>query len=119
MRSVIMEGSGQRSVDPLTHLAKTQRHIAALIARGVPLADVFGTVAAKLGQLIGTDGANMVRFEDDGTAAVVAAWGWGSLIPVGTNLSLEGRSVSAMVRDTGRPARIDNYGGVPRPLAAR
>lgn len=114
-----MEKPRQRSADALSRLAKAQRHIATLIARGVPLTEVFDTVATELGQLIDTDGANIVRFEDDGTATVIAAWGWGVVIPAGTNLSLDGRSVSAMVRDTGRPARIDNYAGVPGPLAAR
>ncbi|WP_327002551.1 GAF domain-containing protein [Dactylosporangium sp. NBC_01737] len=118
-----MEDLRKQSADALTQVAEALsalRHIATLIARGVPSAELFNAVAAELGQLIGTDGANIVRYEDDGTATVVAAWGWWHdvPIPVGTSLSLEGRNVSATVRHTGRPARIDSYTNAPGPLAA-
>lgn len=113
-----MEDLRKQSADALTQVAEALsalRHIATLIARGVPSAELFNAVAAELGQLIGTDGANIVRYEDDGTATVVAAWGWWHdvPIPVGTSLSLEGRNVSATVRHTGRPARIDSYTNAP------
>src|SRR4051794_38210953 len=45
---------------------------------------------------------------------------WGELadaFPVGTHLNLEGENVAAMVRDTGQPARIDNYSQITAPMA--
>jgi signal transduction histidine kinase len=67
-------------------------------------------VTAELGRLVGADGANIVRYEPDGTGTIVALWGWpGDLLPIGTRLSLQGPSVSAAVRRTGRAARMDSY----------
>jgi signal transduction histidine kinase len=111
----------ERSHDELTRLVETQgalRRFATLVARGAPPSEVLAAVATELGQLVGTDGVNLVRYEADGTATVVGSWGWlGNLLPLGTNLSLEGRSLSAMVLHSGRPARIDSYADVAGPLA--
>jgi signal transduction histidine kinase len=124
-RSVIMESLYQEkhSVETLTRVADpltALRHIAALIARGVSSAELFDAVAAELGQLLGSDGASVVRYEDHGTATLVGTWGWwpGVPIPAGASLPLEGRSVLATVRRTGRPARIDDYANGPGPPAA-
>ena len=52
----------------------------------------------------------MLRYEDDGSATVVASWGaLGDVLVVGTRMPVEGENVTALVRRTGRPARIDDY----------
>jgi signal transduction histidine kinase len=118
----IVNDSLEHNHEDLAQVVETQtalRRVATLVARGVPPSEILDAVAAELGRLIGTDGAHIVRYEADGTETVVAAWGApGIQIPVGTRLSLEGRSVSATVLRSGRAARIDSYEGAPGPLAA-
>jgi signal transduction histidine kinase len=122
-RSFNMMGSSvQQSVEEFARLVKTQtalRRIATHVAHGAAPAEVLDAVATELGQLIGTDGAHIVRYEADGTATVVAVWGTPDIgIPVGTRLSLDGHNVSATVLKTGRTARMDSYADAPGPLAA-
>ncbi|MEU7872599.1 GAF domain-containing protein [Dactylosporangium sp. NPDC049140] len=117
-----MGSSVQQSVEEFARLAETQtalRRIATPVAHGAAPAEVLDAVATELGQLIGTDGAHIVRYEADGTATVVAAWGTPDIgLPVGTRLPLDGRNVSAKVLQTGRAARMDSYADAPGPLAA-
>src|SRR3712207_8507284 len=53
----------------------------------------------------------MCRYEPDGTATVIGATGDHPFQP-GTNWSLDGPSLTALVRRTQRPARIDDYADV-------
>jgi signal transduction histidine kinase len=109
--------------DSLQQLVETQtalRRVAMLVARGASQTEVLDAIAEELGRLIGTDGAHIVRYEPDGTATVVAAWGASNIqMPVGRNLSLEGRSVTATVLNTGQAARMDSYAGAPGAIAAQ
>jgi signal transduction histidine kinase len=86
------------------------RRVATLMARGRPSTVVFAEVAREVGGLLGAESAWVDRFDDDGNATVVAAWGFaGSDLSVGTRFSLDGDSVVALVHRTGRPARVDDY----------
>jgi signal transduction histidine kinase len=117
-----MAGSLAASRDQLSRLANEQaalRRVATLVARRVPPARVFTAVAEEVGRLLGTDGAGIVRYEPDGTVAVVAGWSRdGERLPAGTRYPIEGYSLSAEVARTGRPARIDSYRDAAGPLAA-
>jgi signal transduction histidine kinase len=86
------------------------RRVATLVARELPSTEVFAEVAREVGLLLHTESAWMHRYEPDGDATVVASWGpGGSDLPAGTRFSLDGDSVAALVRQTGRAARIDDY----------
>src|SRR5258707_8453500 len=86
------------------------RRVATLIARERPSTEVFAEVAREVGELLGAESAWMDRYDDDGKATVVAAWGLGgSDLPVGTRISLDGDSVVALVHRTGRSSRVDDY----------
>jgi signal transduction histidine kinase len=54
----------------------------------------------------------VVRFDDDGWATVLAGWG-DAITPAGQRVSLEGDSVSSLVKRSGRPQRItaDRWSG--------
>jgi signal transduction histidine kinase len=94
------------------------RRVATLVARGSSPAEVFAKVAEEVGRLIGVESAWMQRYEPDGNSTVVAMWGQlADAFPVGTHLNLEGENVAAVVRDTGQPARIDDYSDVTSPMA--
>jgi signal transduction histidine kinase len=60
----------------------------------------------------------VLRYEPDGSATVVAAWGEPALHPTGTQLSLDGDGVAARVLRTGRSARMDSYEASEGSIAA-
>jgi PAS domain S-box-containing protein len=104
------------------HLADEQaalRRVATLVARESSPAQVFAAVAEELGRLLHLDDTRMVRYEDDGTATVVASCGQlAGALPVGTRVRMEGETTSTLVRQTGRPARIDRFTNASGPFAA-
>ena len=117
-----MAGSLEDSRDELGRLADEQaalRRVATLVARGVPPVEVFAAVAEEVGRLLDADTAGIVRYAPDEIVTVVAGWSReGDRLPVGTRYPLEGHNLSALVLQTGGPARIDSYRDAPGPLAA-
>lgn len=99
------------------HLAEVEaehaalRRIAALLARSVPPEEVFEAVVDEVRSLMGVEAAGLVRYEADKTGTVVAVSAEADALVAlpGDKLSTEGRSVTALVLRTGRPARIDDY----------
>ena len=95
------------------------RRVATLVAEERPAAEVFAAVAEEVGRVLQLEDTRMVRYEDDGTATVVASWGeLAGALPVGASLSMEGDSASALVLRTGWPVRIDDFTKAEGPLAA-
>jgi signal transduction histidine kinase len=96
------------------------RRVAVLVARAAPPEEVFAAVAAEVGRLVGIDYTVLSRYDGDGAFEVLADWsrdpdhepGW-----VGTRFELGGRNVPTLVFETGRPARIDDYGQISGPVA--
>jgi signal transduction histidine kinase/CHASE3 domain sensor protein len=115
-----MAGSLEASRGELSRLADEQaalRRVATLVARGVPPAEVFAVVAEEAGRLLGTDTAQVVRF--DGTATLVAGWSRnGDPLLVGARYPIERGTLSAELLRTGQPARIDSYADIPGSMAA-
>jgi signal transduction histidine kinase len=95
------------------------RRVATLVAQAVPPAEIFETVTREVGLLSGADLARMERYEPDGTVTGVAAWSRAEnpQLAVGTRIPLEGVSVAAQVRETGRPVRVDSFARAPGPIA--
>ncbi|GAA4482636.1 hypothetical protein GCM10023191_003100 [Actinoallomurus oryzae] len=89
------------------------RRVATLVARGVSPHEVFETVAAELGHILGADFVVINRFEPDRMETVVGSWKSDecgeAAPPVGSRWSLEGRSLESSVERTGRPARMTDY----------
>ena len=104
---------GELNRAELARLAGEQaalRRVATLVARGRPSSEVFAEVAREVGELLNAESAWMDRYDDDGKATVVASWGAGGReLPVGARFTLDGESVVALVRQTGRSARVDDY----------
>jgi signal transduction histidine kinase len=84
------------------------RRVATLVAREAPPAQIFSAVTEEVERMLGVAVSTMLRYEDDGTAIVVAGGRDGAL-QVGARMSLDGENVTGMVLRTGRPARIDDY----------
>ncbi|WP_082974926.1 GAF domain-containing sensor histidine kinase [Mycobacterium sp. E3247] len=105
----------EASRDELGVLAEQQaalRRVATLVARGVRPSDVFPAVAHELARSLGVANASLWRYENDGTATLVAARDdpvQVAQMPVGSRWSLGGQNIGAMVADSGQPARMDSH----------
>jgi signal transduction histidine kinase len=120
---VAMAIANAQSRSALARLAKEQaalRRVATLVARGVSPEEVFAVVTAEAGQLLGAHLAGMGRYESDQSITVLAAWAAEGedhpLVP--GPWPLQGGDLASTVFQTGRPVRIDDYRGVPGPIAA-
>jgi PAS domain S-box-containing protein len=108
----------KRSEHDLRRLAAEQtalRRVATLVAREATLDDVFAALAEEVARFLELPLIVTVRYEPDGTAIVIGAWG--EPFPVGSSWTLEGTSVTASVFHTGRPARIEDYSDLPGTIA--
>jgi signal transduction histidine kinase len=107
----VMGGSLERGRDELAGLASEQaalRRVATLVARAAPPPAVFAAVAEEVGRLIQVERAFVIRYDADETVTVVGASSTGEdAPPIGTRYTPGPRSVTALVRETGRAARID------------
>jgi PAS domain S-box-containing protein len=95
------------------------RRVATLVARGVPQDELFGAVTEEVGRLLGTDLAGMIRYEADTTVTPVAAWSAaGPHPPLPDCWATEEGDPTTMIAETRRPARVDDWTGVPGPISA-
>jgi PAS domain S-box-containing protein len=114
--------SNTTSREQITLLAEEQaalRRVATLVARESPPAETFAVVAEEVARLLGVEDTTIFRYEDDWTATVVADRAGDREVPlaIGSRMSLEGESATALVRRTGRPARVDDFSTATGPLA--
>jgi PAS domain S-box-containing protein len=95
------------------------RRVATLVAEGAPPPAVFDAVATEIVDLLGADGATLCRYESGEEITIVAQRGRNpELIPPGTRTSDTGESVTALVRRSQRPARIEKHGAATGAAAA-
>ena len=108
------------STDESRVLAEEQaalRRVATLVARGVPAGELFRAVTGEVGRLLSAPYVHLIRYEPDDTATALAAFGTGRILPAGTRLNLGGKNATTLVFETGRSARIDDYGDASGPFA--
>jgi signal transduction histidine kinase len=89
------------------------RRVATLVAGGAPPEEVFTAVTAEVGRLLEVDFTHLCRYDPDGAATTAGVWnpaGGVRPVPGETRWSLGGWNVTTLVFETGRPARIDDYG---------
>src|ERR1700758_3371273 len=124
----MLEASQERlraSRDRLRQLARHQtalRRVAELVAREAEPAEVFNAVAEEMANILNVYNATVGRY--DGDDIVIAALGRPEIdLPnppaVGERFPLDGDHVAAIVRRTGRPARIDSHEHAAGASAAR
>lgn len=116
-----MAGSLDASQGELRRLLEQQsalRRVATLVARTVPSSEVFEVVTREVGLVSGGDVARMERYETDGSVTGIAGWSRDAgQLAVGTRFTLEGVSIAALVRESGRPVRIDSFAEASGPIA--
>ena len=86
------------------------RRVATLVAEGAAPTNVLAVVAEEVARVVNVWGVSIVRYEADGTATELANYTeQGQVLAIGTRWFLDGVSVVGDVRESGRPARIDDY----------
>lgn len=88
------------------------RRVATLVAEGAAPPVVFDAVAGEMGSLLDADHLLVCRYEPGIELTVLAHRGSSAEeVPPGVRISHEGDSVEAVVRRSGRSARMENYEG--------
>jgi len=108
----VFYGVGRDITDRVVANAEMEalRRIATLTAEGANPERLFGVVAEEVGRVIGVPLVSVARFEGDGTATECASYSpAGPAFPIGSRWSLDGTNVLRLVRDSCRPARIDDH----------
>jgi signal transduction histidine kinase len=101
--------------EDLRRLAEEQaalRRVATLVAEAAPPSEIFAAVAEEVSSILELPGIELARYGDDATATVISTSG-NPPFPTGSVWALEDPSVMAKVFSSSRPARIDDYTGLP------
>jgi GAF domain-containing protein len=108
------------SREALSRLAAEQaalRRVATLVAGQASPDEIYAAVVEEVARLLLADRGAVVRYEPDDTLTVTAYWSTdGTDVPIGTRIPLAGDVVTATVRETGRPIRIDTYEELSGPI---
>src|SRR5919106_4663314 len=91
------------------------RRVATLVAQAADPWAVFGAVAEEVGRLLSADTTALSRYEADDTFSLVARWSAsGEQLPLRHQIPIDRGAITKLVRDTGRPARLDEPADAPR-----
>ena len=94
------------------------RQVATLVARESSPGRLFAVVAEQVAQVFDVPLVRLVRYEPDGLAVVGAfSEGDDEPFPIGSRWPLDTPGVAAIVRETGRPARVEDYAQMPGQIA--
>jgi signal transduction histidine kinase len=95
------------------------RRVATVVARGASREEVFEAIAREVGLLVGVEEILMMRYEDERSATVLA-----TAMPLadfarGSRQRLGGENLATRVRETGEPARIDDFRKAGGPIGEK
>jgi GAF domain-containing protein len=112
----------ERAEERARELATEQaalRQVATLVARESSPDQLFAVVAEQVAQIFDVPHVRLVRYEPDGSF-VVGGFSEGDHepFPIGSRWPLDSPGVTATVRQTGRPARVEDYTHVTGEVAA-
>jgi signal transduction histidine kinase len=97
----------QTQLEWLANEQAALRRVATLVASGVPYEQVLSAVAEEVARLAAADFVQIVRYDPDGTAVRVAAWGaQAANLEIGASYSTGGHNIITLVLRNGKPARI-------------
>jgi len=112
--TAIANAQAEQRLRELADIQEALRRLATLVARGEPPETVFAAATREALRYFGGGIARMIRYEPDGTATLLAREG--TTYPELVGGPFEGyppTGLTAVVRRTGRPARVDDYRDVP------
>jgi signal transduction histidine kinase len=108
--TAIANAAARAEVQRLAEEQAALRRIAMLVAKGASATTVFDAVAAEMEGLLDADAVALCRYEGADEITIVARRGLGAeRMPPGTRVSDAGQNVTAIVRCSERPARIENF----------
>ena len=106
--TAVANAEARAEVERLADEQAALRRVATLVAEGASPTAVFDAVAAEMERLLDADRVALNRYEAGDEVTVVAHRGSeAARLPPGSRVSAEGGSVSSLVRDTERPARLE------------
>jgi signal transduction histidine kinase len=108
--TAIANADARAEVERLAEEQAGLRRVAVLVAEGASPTAVFDAVAGEMEGLLDADGVTVSRYEPGDEITVLAHHGSNaSRVPPGTRVSPEPESVTAIVRRTEQPARMEHY----------
>ena len=118
LSSAIANTESRAELSKLIDEQTALRRVATLVAQGVPSQQMFAAVTEEVGQLLPAEFAILGRYEPDNAVTTVAAWNrTGNAWPhVGSRWPVEGRNLTTILLETGRPARMDSYADASGPV---
>jgi GAF domain-containing protein len=112
----------ERTEERARELATEQaalRQVATLVAREASPDQLFAVVAEQVARIFHVPHVRLTRYDPDGSVVVGGfSDGEDEPFPVGSRWPTNSPGVTATVRKTGRPARIEDYAPVPGEVAA-
>lgn len=110
----------RKQADALARQQTALRRVATLVARGADPADVYPRAVRELARGLSVEHVTLAEFRPEGDAVVLATHDGGKArLAAGERVPLDGDNLTLRVRDTGAPARIDDYTDVEGSLATR
>jgi len=95
------------------------RQVATLVARESSPDQLFAAVARQVARVFDVPHVRLVRYEPEGSVVVGGfSEGDDEPFPIGSRWPLDSPGVIAAVRQTGRPARVDDYAHMTGEIAA-
>jgi signal transduction histidine kinase/putative methionine-R-sulfoxide reductase with GAF domain len=86
------------------------RRVAIVAAEGAPPSDLFTVVAEEVARVVDVPVVTVVRYEPDAKATVCSTFPTDlAPLPAGTRFSLDGTTLSSLVRDRCAAVRVDDY----------
>jgi signal transduction histidine kinase len=117
--TAISNVESRAKVERLAAEQSALRRVATLVAQEHSTAQLFATLVEEVRVLLGVDASEILRYEADATATMVAGWtDSGIRLPLGERLPLEGANLASEVQRTGAPSRKEDYGDAAGPIAA-
>src|SRR5919106_3755387 len=114
----VLERAEQRARE-LADEQAAWRRVATLVARESSPHRLFAIVAEQVARVFDVPLVRLVRYEPDGSEVVGGfSEGDDESIPIRSRWPLDSPGVIASVRQTGRPARVDDYANMPGQVAA-
>jgi PAS domain S-box-containing protein len=115
--TTIANAEARAKIQRLADEQAALRHVATLVADQAAPDVIFATVAKEVARIVQGDRCAIGRYESDEAMTVVAYWSDEDVqIPAGTRIDLRGDDVTAAVRQSGRPVRIDDHESIGGPL---
>jgi signal transduction histidine kinase len=116
--------SNVQARDELHSLAESQgalRRIATLVAEGAEPKAVFTAVAVEAAQILGVGAVSLINYDVDTETftKIFGTHGERSPVPDGITWPVEECPEGALAVSTGRPARVDDWTGIPGSPAAK